>query len=202
MAIKINGIIAINDNKEWVDSFLPSGTNDLGASVPDGQHLGIPSQKWAQLHLSNNAYIGGNASIDGNIDGDGTLNIAGNATISGNLTNSSIVPIGTIVAWHASHNQTPALPEGWVECNGQNVTDSESPYLGKYVPWLNSTNRFLRGTDGATGNYGGEETNVHVAHQTGEDLAPDASHYTDGTWMVDHDNRPPFMDVRWIIRIK
>lgn len=50
--------------------------------------------------------------------------------------------------------KTPHLPTGWLECNGQTVSDSESPLNGEAVPSLNSgTKRFLRGsiTSGTTG---------------------------------------------------
>ncbi len=63
------------------------------------------------------------------------------------------VPIGTIMAWHKSLAGTPALPEGWVECNGQVLNDAGSPYNGQTMPDLNNTpsggytggGRFLRG---------------------------------------------------------
>lgn len=58
------------------------------------------------------------------------------------------VPVGTIMAWNKSFPNTPALPSGWLECNGQTVSDAESPYNGLTLPDLNSTGRFLRG--GAT----------------------------------------------------
>jgi len=66
------------------------------------------------------------------------------------------VPIGTIVAWHKSATGTPALPAGWVECNGQRLNDAGSPYNGQTLPNLNTAagyggGRFLRGgtTSGA-----------------------------------------------------
>jgi microcystin-dependent protein len=56
-----------------------------------------------------------------------------------------VVPIGAIVPWHKSLPGTPPLPPGWVECNGQVLNDSASPFHGQTVPDLNSTGRFLRG---------------------------------------------------------
>jgi len=55
------------------------------------------------------------------------------------------VPVGTIMAWHKSMTNTPALPTNWVECNGQTISDADSPYNGQAVPNLNSTGRFLHG---------------------------------------------------------
>ena len=57
------------------------------------------------------------------------------------------VPVGTIVAWHKSLAAS-SLPASWVECNGQTVSDTASPYNGLAVPNLNGGGRFLRG--GAT----------------------------------------------------
>ncbi|MCP4129660.1 MAG: hypothetical protein GY754_01470 [bacterium] len=55
-------------------------------------------------------------------------------------------PVGTILAWHKSLTHTPQLPEGWVECGGQTITDGESVYDGGTVPNLNGEARFLRGS--------------------------------------------------------
>jgi len=54
---------------------------------------------------------------------------------------------------------TPYLPDGFVECNGQLITDPDSPYYNQNAPDLNVTQRFLRGssTSGATG---GEDTHT------------------------------------------
>jgi hypothetical protein len=55
-------------------------------------------------------------------------------------------PIGSIEAFHKSMAATPALPWGWVECNGQVLADPESPYNGQAIPSLNATGKFLRGS--------------------------------------------------------
>ncbi|MEK6616102.1 MAG: hypothetical protein AABZ32_08340 [Bacteroidota bacterium] len=55
-------------------------------------------------------------------------------------------PIGSIIAWHKSFTNTPALPNGWVECNGQTLSDADSPYNGQVIPNLNGDARFLRGS--------------------------------------------------------
>ena len=58
---------------------------------------------------------------------------------------SGSIPIGTIQAWHGSFSNTPNLPWGWAQCNGQVLNDPESPYDGQTLPDLNSSGRFLRG---------------------------------------------------------
>jgi hypothetical protein len=71
-----------------------------------------------------------------------------------------IVPIGSVVAWLKSYTNTPALGAGWVECNGQVLSDATSVYNGQTIPDLNGTgvgnHRFLRGqnTSGGTGTVG------------------------------------------------
>lgn len=46
-------------------------------------------------------------------------------------------PIGSIAAWHKSLTGCPALPGDWVECNGQTLSDSDSPFDGQTIPNLN-----------------------------------------------------------------
>ena len=59
-----------------------------------------------------------------------------------------IVPIGAILPWHKSLTGTPALPVGWVECNGQTLNDEQSSLHGQVIPNLNGQALFVRG--GAT----------------------------------------------------
>jgi len=47
-------------------------------------------------------------------------------------------PIGSIIALHKNMENTPALPDGWVECNGQLISDLASPYHGQNAPNLNN----------------------------------------------------------------
>ncbi len=73
-------------------------------------------------------------------------------------------PIGTIIAWHKSALEHHDLPTGWIECNGQEIRDTESPFNNTAIPNLNwadrngdgkpdgpGTGRYLRGTTGKTG---------------------------------------------------
>lgn len=80
------------------------------------------------------------------------------STESNNWTPLGMVPVGSIIAWHKTFTNTPSLPANFLECNGQTVSDAESPYDGQVIPDLNdATNRstsitsgggvFLRGGD-------------------------------------------------------
>ena len=111
------------------------------------------------------------------------------------------VPVGTIVAWNKTATGTPALPDGWLECDGQVVFDTASPYYTKTLPSLNGTNLFLRGAT-ASGTTGGSTTHTHTFTQTASDYAPDASHYADGSIANPANHLPPYFDIVWIIRVK
>jgi microcystin-dependent protein len=140
------------------------------------------------------------------------------------LTPSLPIPIGGIAAWLKSYTNTPALPSGWVEMNGQVLNDSESVYNGQTLPNLNSGNRFLRG-NAASGNTGGAETvtlnenqipghthTIPLSIDSGENYnapqigtagqgdAPFISGATGGNQA--HENLPPYYNVVWIMRVK
>jgi hypothetical protein len=85
-----------------------------------------------------------------------------------------VVPIGGIVPWMKSITNMPALPGEFVECNGQTISDTQSPY-STAVPNLNGsgvTQRFLRGSSVqssgqyVSGNCGGAETHTHTRSTT------------------------------------
>lgn len=62
-----------------------------------------------------------------------------------NQVEDFIVPIGGIISWHKNLSGVPALKDNWVECNGQTISDSESPLDGVTLEDLNGDKRFLRG---------------------------------------------------------
>jgi hypothetical protein len=128
-----------------------------------------------------------------------TSDAAGKA--SWQAASSGGVPIGSIQAWAKSMPGTPALPVGWVECNGAVLSDVASPYNGQTIPNLNGTSRFLQGA-ATSGGTGGSATHSHTFTQTGVDYAPDASHFTDGSIADPSSNLPPFFNVVWIMRVK
>lgn len=110
-------------------------------------------------------------------------------------------PTGTVIAYLKSFTGTPALSSAWVECNGQVLSDASSPYNGRTLPNLNAGNRFLRGNT-ASGATGGAETHNHGVTQTSTDLAPDNSHFPDGTAINPANHLPPYYDVVWIMKVK
>lgn len=83
-----------------------------------------------------------------------TLDASGVVVHTADLTSiSSIdIPIGGVIWWHKSLGGVPALPSGWVECNGQTLSDPESLLDGQVIPDINGQNYFMRGsaTSGVT----------------------------------------------------
>lgn len=77
-----------------------------------------------------------------------------------NHVKSVIPPIGSILPWAKSMTGVPSLPDGWLECDGSTISDSDSPMNGEDLPDLNSTQRFLRGAS-SSGGTGGSDTHNH-----------------------------------------
>ena len=107
-----------------------------------------------------------------------------------------VVPIGGIIAWLKSYANTPTLNSAFVECNGQVLADTDSPYNGATIPDLNSaTNRFLRGNT-ASGTTGGALTHTHTQSYA-------SRRYADYNFAYGPRNHePPYYDVVWVMRIK
>lgn len=130
------------------------------------------------------------------------------------------VPIGGIVSWAKTLSGVPNLAEGWVECNGQVLSDGLSSLNGITIPDLNGDNRFLRGNS-TSGGVGGDEAMAHthginiqsaaaVGGSTVQSGADDIrelnqhTHEVNGTsnGASNEENRPPFYDVVWVMRVR
>lgn len=77
-------------------------------------------------------------------------------------TSGDEFPVGAVVAWLQDFTGTPALPDDWVECNGQVLSDAESPYDGQTIPDLNGNQYFLRGA-AISGGGVGQTAHAHSA---------------------------------------
>ena len=125
-----------------------------------------------------------------------------------------LAPIGSIAAWLKSYANTPALPSGWVECNGQTLSDADSVYNGQDIPNLNGSNYFLRG-NATSGTTGGTATHTHstpvLSHVyttvafpgsgTTSCVKNDLANHAAGT-TGSAATLPPYHDVVWIMRVK
>ena len=124
------------------------------------------------------------------------------------------IPIGSIQAWHKNLTGTPNLSSDWVQCDGQTLNDSKSPYNGQVIPDLNGQARFLRGAS-VSGTDQAEDFKSH-SHGITRDLVgssgstvefaanegisnfnPSTTEAFGGT-----ETRPINMSVVWIIKIK
>lgn len=90
-----------------------------------------------------------------------------------NLHNQDAV--GTVKAWHKSLTGTPqTLPWGWVECNGQTISDAESPLNGQVVPNINGDGRFLRGSNVS----GNTQANQFASHSHALNIVQTSAYMT------------------------
>ncbi len=186
-----------------------SGNVGIGTDLPQ-----------AKLHIA------GEIGVDGILFPDGTLQTtAGQDGGGGNL------PLGTVLAWHKSFNNTPALPDGWVECNGQTLSDPASPYDGQIIPDLNNPKEtwntkgaFLRGdtTSGAfeddrlQGHHHALNDRAFIVGSSGEtpggnnnkQLTPEAETLgavddgIHGSPRLGPETRPVNMSVVWIMKVR
>jgi len=139
-------------------------------------------------------------------------------------------PIGSVLAWLKDYTSTPALPDEFVECNGQVLDDPDSVYDEQTIPNLNGGSFFFIGYS-ESGLGGGTVDHTHTG--------PNHSHNFSGTTGLsqnpigaglqfntgtpndghDHnfsgftnyggtgatgaaDNIPPYYTVVWVMRIK
>ena len=139
-------------------------------------------------------------------DNNGALTWADEKVLGYSDLNGSIqsvfIPIGGVVAWLKSLTGTPAtLPEGWVECNGQSLSDANSPLNGETIPDLNGSSgnqRFLRGGT-ASGSTGGANSHNHTLPTN--NLSGGAKS-TYGEVTSSNSHLPEYYEVVWIMRVK
>lgn len=117
-------------------------------------------------------------------------------------------PIGAIHAWLKTYTNTPALPAGWVECNGQVLSDAGSVYNGQTIPNLNgsgaTTQRFLRGST-TSGTTGGSDTSASLAHN--HSISGSGGNIDTGSQVLSNSLStisilPSYYEVVWIMRVK
>ena len=123
--------------------------------------------------------------------------------------NGLMAPIGTIIGWAKNFTGVPSIPDGWVRCEGQVLSDSESIFDGQTMPDLNVTSRFLRGnstsdtTEGAIHTHTGTTGGPSATSICASGAVSRASFTHTHSFTTDHaDQIPPYYNVVFIIRIK
>jgi hypothetical protein len=101
-------------------------------------------------------------------------------------------PVGAILPWHKTLTGVPALPDGWMECDGSPITDTESPMNGQNTPNLNDRYQshharglFLRGDttsgtfedDAFQGHWHAVPTGHRITQTTGGELQDIGTQY-------------------------
>lgn len=210
--LTINGENATDGGNKGIASFNPDDFSVTAGAVSVEDNIlktidGDTGTATGSLH--NIDILGG--------DGISTAGASNDITITADVTTAIIPPIGSVMAWLKTFTNTPSLLNGWVECNGQVLSDGNSVYNGQTIPDLNGDNQFLRGNS-TSGGTGGSETMAHI-HTGGtaasgstqsldENLANASANTTNHTHSFttnaasNDENRPPFFDVVWIMRIK
>jgi hypothetical protein len=121
------------------------------------------------------------------------------------------VPVGTVLPWLKSLTNTPALHASWVECNGQTLSDSDSPYDGQIIPNLNAgTYRMLRGASTSGGTGGSDTKNLQHNHSlsTMQGFTGSGSQFiltstsTGNGLSTTQDILPAYYEVVYILRVK
>ena len=129
-------------------------------------------------------------------------------------TSIGLVPVGAILPWAKSTAGVPALPGEFVECNGQTLSDADSPLNGQSIPDLNGasgTPRFLRGAT-SSGGTGGNEIHSHLGSAgtsssttsvaSGVGTQVSSTSHTHNISTTEQSSLPSYYGVVWIMRIK
>lgn len=126
---------------ETHQTILANTTSNLSINLPNPSSSNI-----GRIYTIKNINTG-IVQINGSIEGVSTtitlrqrenIELISNGStwvVTGNY--QPVPPIGSIIAWHKDFSNTPSLPYGWVECNGQTLNDPASPYHNQVIPNLN-----------------------------------------------------------------
>lgn len=127
-----------------------------------------------------------------------------------NALNALAPPVGAVVAWLKNLPGVPALPNHYVECNGQVLNDAESSLHGQVIPNLNGASggaqRFLRGSE-TSGGTGGSDAHSHdvTLGYDGIQVENGGSGFA-GTGnpvpTSDAGTLPSFYEIVWVVRVK
>ena len=153
-------------------------------------------------------------SLNGNSDETNGYNSVAKNGVTSNIdfVKSMVPPIGTVMSWLKTLTGTPTLPDGWVQCDGQTLSDSDSPYDGETIPDLNNNDLFLRGNATSGGTGGSDTKDLSHTHSLSTDSDFDVgsprsqkvltSDTTGSGGSATQDILPAYYNVVYIMRVK
>jgi hypothetical protein len=227
---KLLGFENTGGEEEWNIAINPAGKN--GLNIQENKNAN------SNLFIQSGGNVGiGTISPQATLDLNGTIKISDGSQGRGKILTSDSdglaswqqpvvvmnVPLGSITAWHKSFAGI-VLPDGWVECNGQKLNDSNSPFHNQMIPDLNNAGRFLRGAvisgtmqaDAFQGHNvqstlqvyaaqygaGGTLYDTQMAWNQSTLTSTIVSDEVNGIPRIASETRPINMSVVWIMRIK
>ena len=139
----------------------------------------------------------------GEFDNDGVAQFGVNDNDEDKFDNTFKVatPIGGVLAWVKNLTGVPDLTTNYVECNGQVLSDADSPLNGETIPDLNGSNYFLRGAS-TSGGTGGTATHTHsVGGGSNPGGAPGGGGALNASTTASS-SIPPYQNMVYIMRVK
>ena len=201
-------VVILGGAAAWADDDV---LRDLGGIAAPGEIPKWDGIQWRNAH-DDNVPVNAMSGLVGETT-NGEINIS--VAFGGQRTNNLVAafsdldatrpPIGAVVAWAKSiAGVSTNLPAGWVECNGQVLSNANSPMNGATIPNLNGVGgqpqRFLRGAQ-VSGGTGGVDS-VILGHSPNSSI--DHFDSTGEEGYNDHvfDPKPPYFEIVWIIRVQ
>lgn len=146
-------------------------------------------------------------------DNTGGMNMtAGTALTAEELNNlyKVLPPIGSVFGWHKEFTSVPqTLPDAYVTCGGQTISDADSPMNGQSTLPLNSGSGYLIYANTSSGDNGGASTHNHSHSGTSCNTKDELPAYLWNLSRCSHthpvssvSNLPPYMSVQFIQRVK
>ncbi len=198
------GIDVFNGEARWLASEVQGSGDDRYTRLSPRQKLmPVPYSIYAQ----NSGAIKGidEISTDGTLADNSDTAIPTEKAVKTYVDNQTVgtVPVGSVISWLKSFPNTPSLPDNFVECNGQTLSDVDSPYNGQLIPNLNGASgaikRFLRGSM-ASGSTGGSDTHSHGLQLGNTTVTSGSPGYCKGIY--GSSNVPSYYEVVWVMRIR
>ncbi len=139
------------DGNQWLS--LGHSKYRKGSNAVDEEHLTIKVGNAKNVGITNRLAVGdedfvqetvaeNSVAVQGDASIQGEMLVKNNIMTEGRFEGYGTVPLGGIIMWAGD---AASVPDGWILCIGQYITDQESPYHGRNTP--NLRGRFIAGYD-------------------------------------------------------